>query len=52
MEKNKPSSVKEKEAAELTGLGKYYGNAEKGVLVQVIPDEPTRFIHPTPQGLQ
>lgn len=37
---------------ELTALGKYFGNEEKGVLVQVIPDEPTRFIHEAPRGLQ
>lgn len=37
---------------ELTHLGKYFGNAEKGVLVQVIPDEPTRYIHEAPRGLQ
>lgn len=37
---------------ELSALGKYFGNEEKGVLVQVIPDEPTRFIHEAPRGLQ
>lgn len=37
---------------ELTGLGKYFGNSEKGVLVRVIPDEPTRYIHEAPRGLQ
>lgn len=37
---------------ELSLLGKYFGNAEKGVLVRVIPDEPTRFIHEAPRGLQ
>lgn len=37
---------------ELTGLGKYIGNSEKGVIVRVIPDKPARYIHEAPRGLQ